>query len=117
MSERAARRRGEEGERRAAKHLARRGYEIVMRNFSTRGGEIDIIALKKETLVFVEVRTRAEGAMVKAAESVTPLKRGRVKRAAAAYLARHPEARNLRVRYDVVAIDGRCVEHIEGAFL
>lgn len=112
--------RGEEGEfaeRRAVRYLKRRGYEILMRNFRVRGGEIDIIAIEKRCLVFVEVRRRAEGAMVDAAESVTPKKRSRMIRAAKAYLARHPKAlESFTIRFDVIAFDGGKTEHHKNCF-
>jgi len=108
---------GEYAERRAVKYLKRRGYEILMRNFRVRGGEIDIVALKGKHLVFVEVRARAEGGMVDAAESVTPKKRRRVVRAAKAYLARHPKAlESFTIRFDVITFDGRKVEHHKNCF-
>ena len=108
---------GEYAERLAVKYLKRKGYEILMRNFRVRGGEIDIIALKGRSLVFVEVRARAEGAVVDAAESVTLKKRVRVIRAAKAYLARHPKAlESFTIRFDVITFDGRRMEHYENCF-
>ena len=49
---------GAAGEKAAAKYLRRRGYRIVARNYRCRGGEIDLIALDADTIVFVEVKTR-----------------------------------------------------------
>jgi putative endonuclease len=49
---------GEAGERYATDYLIKNGYKILDRNWRIRGGEIDIVALYKSTLVFVEVKTR-----------------------------------------------------------
>jgi len=98
------------------RYLRRRGYEVVARNFVARGGEIDIVALKGQTLVFVEVRYRGEGAKETAAESISPRKIARIKRAAYEFLRRRPAAKRLKIRFDVVLFDGRKPRHIEGAF-
>jgi putative endonuclease len=111
------REKGEEFEEKAARYLKRRGYEILVRNFRVRGGEVDIIALKKSFLVFVEVRSRKGGAMVNAAESVTPLKKERVVRAAKFYLMKHPKAlERFSIRFDVIAFDGDQITHHENCF-
>ena len=49
---------GKHGERLAAEHLVRRGFEIVERNYRTRWGELDIVAFDGRTLAFCEVKTR-----------------------------------------------------------
>ena len=54
---------GDEGEIRASKYLLSKGFEIIWRNWRTKGGEIDIIALKSDILVFVEVKTLPNGTM------------------------------------------------------
>jgi putative endonuclease len=53
---------GRSGEDRAAKHLASRGYTILERNYTAPQGELDLIALDGDTLVFVEVKTRTSSA-------------------------------------------------------
>ena len=108
------------GERVAAAHLEATGYRIRERNFRTREGEIDIIAERGETLVFVEVRTRRGDAMGTAAESVTASKAARIIATAQAY-AQAAENCPADQRIDVIALslaaDGRVLslEHIEGA--
>jgi putative endonuclease len=97
------------GEDLAVDVLAGRGYAILERRYRTDHGEIDIIALDGETLVFVEVRAKASGEFGTAAESVTREKRRRVVRMAAAYLARH-DLVDPQCRFDVVAIDGALSE-------
>ena len=108
------------GERVAAAHLEATGYRIRERNFRTREGEIDIIAERGETLVFVEVRTRRGDALGTAAESVTASKAARIIATAQAY-AQAAENCPADQRIDVIALslaaDGRVLslEHIEGA--
>jgi putative endonuclease len=92
------------GENLAVDVLAARGYAILERRYRTDHGEIDIIALDGETLVFVEVRAKATAECGTAAESVTPEKQRRVVRMATVYLARHSLA-DRPCRFDVVAID------------
>ena len=74
------------GERIAADYLTDRGYAIRERNFRTREGEIDIIAEKGDTLVFVEVRTRRSRACGTAEESITRRKKERLVALAEAYM-------------------------------
>jgi putative endonuclease len=108
------------GERVAAAHLEAKGYRIRERNFRTREGEIDIIAERSGTLVFVEVRTRHGDALGSAAESVTAAKASHIVAAAQAYAQAH-EGCPADQRIDVIAVslapDGRvlALDHIEGA--
>lgn len=92
------------GEDLAVDVLSTRGYAILERRYRTGHGEIDIIALDGETLVFVEVRAKATEECGTAAESVTRDKQRRVVRMACAYLARH-DLVDPPCRFDVVAID------------
>ena len=92
-------------ERRALAHLERAGLELVGSNFRSRMGEIDLIMLDRGCLVFVEVRYRASDRFVSAAHSIGPTKQQRLARAAALFLARHPQFHEHPVRFDVVAFD------------
>src|ERR1700733_9410367 len=94
---------GSKGERRAAAFLRKKGLRIVGRSVSSRCGEIDLIALDGDTIVFVEVRTRRSLEAGHPAESVTVEKQARVTRAALSYLKQH-RLWNRRARFDVVAI-------------
>src|SRR3954467_5329385 len=109
---------GDRGEREAARALRRQGLRIIVRGYRTPRGEIDLIARDGDTLVFVEVKTRSQGAP---AEAVTPEKQRRLTLAALQFLKRH----NLfeqRSRFDVVAIvwpdpdRAPTIEHIRNAF-
>ncbi len=106
---------GERGEDRAARALRARGYSIVERNFRCKAGELDLVARDRGTLVFVEVRTRADDRFGGALEAVGHHKQRQVVRVARAYLAlRRP--RFDTCRFDVVAITGDELVVIQDAF-
>ena len=111
---------GDFGERVAAAHLEANGYHIRERNFRVAEGEIDIIAERGGTLVFVEVRTRRGGSHGTAAESITARKAAHLLAAAQAYAQERPDCPPDQ-RIDVIAVelapDGRLLslEQIEGA--
>ena len=95
---------GEAGERIASRYLEQQGYQVVDRNIRRREGEIDLVALHGETLVFVEVKLRTSRKMGAAVQAVSPAKGARLRGLAEAYSADHPELpANLRI--DLVAIE------------
>ncbi len=99
-----SRRLGEAGERLASDYLQRQGYRIVDRNIRRREGEIDLVAVDDDTLVFVEVKLRRSSRAGGAVQQISPAKHARLVQLAEAYSAEHPELpANLRI--DVVAID------------
>ncbi len=65
---------GKKGEEIAEKFLIQKGFKIIEKNFRIRGGEIDIVAADKNTLVYVEVKTRTSNEFGLPEESVTPRK-------------------------------------------
>ena len=105
---------GGDAEERAAALLARNGLDIVQRNYRTRLGEIDLVARDGHCLVFVEVRSRVDGAYGGALESITPQKRRRIVAAARHFLLQF--RRPPPCRFDVVAFEGGEPEWIRGAF-
>ena len=112
---------GDAAEHRALEHLQRQGLTLVARNYRlaggprARGAEIDLILRDADgTLVFVEVRSRADGRAGGAAASITGMKQRRIVRAAQHYLMRLPQWPPCR--FDVVAIEGERLEWIRGAF-
>lgn len=106
---------GAAGEERAVSMLVAKGFEIVERNFKTKLGELDIIARDRGTLVFIEVRARADASHGNALDAVTYAKRRRVTRTAQQYLAwRRPAFET--ARFDVVAITGDDMVHIVDAW-
>jgi putative endonuclease len=114
---------GRLGEDLAAEHLARRGFQILERNFRTRWGELDIIARDGRTLVFCEVKTRRVGVAVAPFDALHPHKQAQVRRIARAWLANcGPRSYAPLLRFDAIGIIvdrlGALValEHLEGAF-
>ena len=110
---------GDLGEEIASRYLTRRGYAIVERNYRTRRGELDLIARRGDTLVFVEVKLRRGTAYGDPLEAVAPRKRHAIRLMAEEYLSeRDPNFQNLR--FDVVGIllrGGRPeISHVEDAF-
>lgn len=96
---------GDAFEERAALWLQERGLQLLARNFRCRGGEIDIVALDGECLVFLEVRRRSNPRFAGAAASVDRRKQQRILRAAQLFLQRHPQWSDLPCRFDVIAFE------------
>jgi putative endonuclease len=110
---------GGRGENRAARFLRERGYKILIRNFRCPLGEIDIVARDGRTLVFCEVKTRAEDNPTPE-DQVNEFKQHQITKAAKYYLGRYgvPQPPS---RFDVVAVvwpDGRDpqIRHTQHAF-
>lgn len=107
-------------EARAEAWLNARGLATLSRNYSCRGGEIDLVMEHGDTLIFVEVRYRRSRRFGGAAASIDERKRARIVLAARHYLATHPAAGDRPCRFDVVALDGAGdtpeINWIEGAF-
>jgi putative endonuclease len=95
---------GQEAEDQAFEELQRRGLKLVARNWRCRGGELDLVMLDGDTVVFVEVRFRSHAAWGGALESVDARKRGRLGAAAEQFLQAHPRWREHGCRFDVVAM-------------
>nr|WP_244670550.1 YraN family protein [Rhodoplanes elegans] len=111
----AAQKLGLSAESKAAAFLWAKGYRIVDRRYKTPVGEIDIVAQRKGTIVFVEVKARAS--LDAAAESVSMRQRGRILDAAKHWLAGHPQVSGLPLRFDVILIaPGHLPQHLQGAF-
>ena len=111
---------GDFGERVAASHLESHGYKILERNWSSRVGEIDLIASKGDDLVFVEVRSRKGRDFGTPEESITGRKREHILGTIGFYLEQHPDSPpNHRIDLVVLELDrkGRVmrVEQIENA--
>jgi putative endonuclease len=93
---------GQRGENLAARHLRNQGYKILIRNFRCEVGEVDIIARDGRSLVFVEVKTRADEEPTPEAQ-VNAAKRHQLTKAAKHYLSRYGSPQP-PARFDVVAI-------------
>ena len=109
---------GKLGELVAARHLIMQGYSILDRDYRVGHRDIDIVASKDGTVVFVEVKTRRSDSFGEPEESVTDEKIRNIISAANAYVQRS-DVRGL-VRFDVISVVGTeepfRIKHFEGAF-
>ena len=111
---------GRRGEELAARFLRRAGYRILARGYRGGGGEIDLVARRDESLVFVEVKSSAVEGGGHPEERVDRAKQNHMHRAARHYLAQQSEA-GLQPRFDVIALqwgEGATphIVHFENAF-
>jgi putative endonuclease len=106
---------GLSAESRAAAYLVAKGYRIVARRWKSPVGELDIVARRRRTLVFVEVKARAS--LDAAAEAVLPRQQQRIAAAAEAWLATYPDPKISEMRFDAILVaPGKLPRHIENAF-
>ena len=110
---------GHKGEDMAAEFLQSKGYCILERNWANKGRkEIDIVAIKDDVIVFVEVKTRKLGSLTTPISAVDDRKQHRIILAADSYLKSHRI--DLRFRFDIIGIiyssEASRIDHYEGAF-
>lgn len=108
---------GRWGEEQAEKFLKKAGLKIVARNVRVGYDELDLIVRQGDTLIFVEVKTRASEDFGRAALAVNRAKRKKLSRAAIRFLKNH-KLRPPYIRFDVVEVVGKKPEirHIQNAF-
>ncbi len=110
---------GTTGETIACRFLEGKGYKIIERNYRCRSGEIDIIAMERKTLCFVEVKTRKNFSYGPPYLSVTPQKQHQLSLVALDYLGK-TRIEFSGIRFDVVSIDNENntekIELFKGAF-
>ena len=115
---------GRLGEDLALEHLERLGLRLLVRNYRTRCGELDLVVCDDATIVFVEVKARRLDASAGTAlEAVSPRKQRQVRCMAAIWIAENDDRpRAAELRFDVVGVTvdraGRLVrlDHVEAAF-
>lgn len=107
MARRDTRTLGNAAEQLAFRFLRDQGLAPVARNFRCRHGEIDLVMLEDDCLVFVEVRYRSPGAFASAAMTVDRQKQNRLVRTAEMFLATRRGFATHRSRFDVIGIDKR----------
>ena len=111
---------GKRGESIAAEFLEEQGYTILERNYRTPYGEIDLISKKNDSVVFIEVKTRASSTLGPPEISITRRKAEHMRDAAEYYIQQHPNLNN-DWRIDVVALQIQSadtppkIEHFENA--
>jgi len=106
---------GISAESRAAAWLIAHGYRILARRWKSPLGEIDIIAARRHTLIFAEVKARAS--LDEAAEAVTERQKQRIVAAAEVWLADNPQPMIRDMRFDAILVaPGKLPRHIPAAF-
>jgi putative endonuclease len=103
-------------ERRAARWYRLRGYRVLATNAWLAGNELDVVARRGRRLVFCEVKSKTGEGYGDPLEMVTAEKVKRVRWAAEAWFAAHPEYRDCEARFDVVVVRGRVLECVRDAF-
>jgi len=110
---------GQQGEREAERFLRAQGYTIIVKNYRSRFGEIDLVALDRQTIVFVEVRTHTGEVLGDPLESVNLRKQRQIAKTALDYLLRH-RLHDRAARFDVIGIrwqgEAARLTHIREAF-
>ena len=102
------------GERQAEKFLKKLGYKIIDRNFSSRFGEIDLIAQDNNYLVFIEVKKRKNTSHGNGAEFVDVAKQRKIIKTANMYIQFNQIDSD--IRFDVIEINNNTINHIKNAF-
>jgi putative endonuclease len=106
---------GNIGENVAVKFLKDKKYQILAQNYKNKIGEIDIIAKEKDTIVFIEVKSRESTKFGMPREAVTGYKQNKIRTVALSYL-QQKKMLNAQIRFDVIEyLDGK-ITHIENCF-
>jgi putative endonuclease len=105
---------GNSAEDKAVNYLKKKKYKIKERNYTTKIGEIDIIAEYKDFIVFVEVKFRIDDSFGRPSEAVNSSKQYKIRRSAEQYILKYKIKKN--PRFDVIEILGDDINHIENCF-
>ena len=103
-------------EQRAVWHYRLRGYKILGTNVWAGGNELDLIARRGRRIVFCEVKSKGGAGRGDPLEMVGPEKQRRIRRAAKAWLARHPELACLEMSFEVIAVREGKLQRVRDAF-
>lgn len=95
---------GYHAEQQIAQALQKTGFEILTRNYTVRGGEIDIIATDDQTVIFVEVKARRKQ-YFDSGQVITPSKQRKIIYTAKTYLSHHPALFDKVCRFDVALVE------------
>lgn len=112
---------GMQGEELTAKYLTGLGFEVVARNFHSRYGELDLVAVDENLILFVEVKTRKTNSLVLPAEAVFNSKIKKIIKTAVIFLEKNKQFKFLQPRFDVSEVTKKslnsvCLNYIESAF-
>lgn len=107
---------GGSGEDAANKYLKKNKYKIIQKNYKNKIGEIDIIAVDNDYLVFIEVKTRKSHEHGTGLEAVNYNKQKKIILVAESFLYTHREYDNCFCRFDVIEVFNEEITHIKDAF-
>ncbi|EPF77154.1 YraN family protein [Acinetobacter rudis] len=96
---------GQWAELEAAQRLQVAGFEVVAHNYYSRYGEIDLIALQRQQLIFVEVKARTVSQYATAVETISLVKQVKIIKTALSYLQAQPRLLEYDLRFDVICFD------------
>lgn len=103
------------GEQMVAKYLKKQKYKIIATNYTCPVGELDLIALDKDTYVFIEVKTRTSFKYGLPREAVDEFKRRKIERLAQYYMNLH-NLNSCLARFDVIEVFDTDINHIKNAW-
>ena len=107
---------GKQGEDRAAAALEAAGMEIIARNVRSKRGEVDIVAIDGETVVFTEVKAWSAYGMEDLQYGIDQKKQRRIIETAKYFLDKNRKYNKMAVRFDVVFVNKNAVNHLASAF-
>jgi len=107
---------GTAGETAAALFLEEKGMRILEKNFRSRSGEIDIIALDKDVIVFAEVKTWSSYGIDALEQALNAKKQHKIIETSKYFLSLHREYRYMAIRFDVIFIAPQGITHLASAF-
>ena len=106
---------GRDGEALAAAYLEKQGIQILERNFRSRKGEIDIIGMDGQTLIFVEVKAWSAYGMDSLEHAIDTKKRNKIIETSKYFLSLHRKYRYMPIRFDIVFVSPDGVNHLVSA--
>ena len=107
---------GREGEALAVSHLEKKGILILKKNFRSRKGEIDIIALENQTIIFAEVKTWSSYGIENLEYAIDDKKRHKIIETSKYFLSLHREYKYMAIRFDVIFVSPKGITHLASAF-
>jgi len=109
--------RGKKGEEQAAAALEAAGMKILAKNFRSKYGEIDIVALDGETVVFAEVKAWSAYGMEDLQYSINKRKQRKIIKTANYFLSENRKYSRMAVRFDVIFVKNNSIFHLASAFM
>ncbi len=95
---------GNFGQKQAKNFLIKRGFRIINENYCIRGGELDLVAIKNQEIVFIEVKTRTSSQFGNPEDSISKYQQKVIKRTIAVFLHKESFYGNYHPRFDVISV-------------